>query len=80
MPPYPSPPADVAADASRLAFWRSQVDEKRKIFAADVLWEATGCGRREVLSCSYNRWGDRGYCRNVLRADGTVESVDIPPN
>ena len=77
LPPYPTPPADVAADASRLAFWRSNVDEKRKILADD-LWEATGCGRREVLSCAYSRSGTRAYCSNILRADGTLESLDLP--
>jgi hypothetical protein len=77
LPPYPTPPADVAADASRLAFWRSNVDARRKIMADD-LWEATGCGRREVLSCSYSRSGTRAYCENILRADGTLESLNVP--
>jgi hypothetical protein len=79
MPAYPRPPADVAADTSRLAFWRSNVDETRKTLAdADVLWEASGCGRREVLTCSYSRSGTRAYCVNVLRADGTLELLDVP--
>jgi hypothetical protein len=78
LPPYPTPPADVAADPSRLAFWRSQVDERRKILADSGLWEATGCGRREVLSCSYSRDGTRASCVNILRADGTLESLATP--
>ena len=61
LPPYPTPPAEVAADASRLAYWRSNVDARRKIMADD-LWEATGCGHREVLSCVYSRSGTRGSC------------------
>jgi hypothetical protein len=79
LPPYPTPPAEVAADAKRLAFWRSNVDEKRKAMA-DYLWEATGCGRRELLSCVYSRSGDHAACINVLRADGTLEPLVLPPD
>ena len=66
LPPDPPPPADVAADAGRLAVWRQQHEAARKeggqwqCSSTDLLgrpdrtmYEVTGCGQRQVYCCHH---------------------------
>jgi len=54
LPPYPTPPADIAADAGRLAVWRKHVDNERNASLAlgQAFYEVTGCGQTMVMACS----------------------------
>jgi hypothetical protein len=48
LPPEPSPPADVAGDPGRVAYWRQQQDaarSKQRNPGCD-LFEVSGCGQR----------------------------------
>ena len=57
LPPDPPPPADVAADAGRLAVWRQQREAARKRGGnwkcGRKMYEVTGCGQRQLLCCDH---------------------------
>jgi hypothetical protein len=55
LPPEPSPPADVAADPGRLAYWRQQQHAARsKQQNPDCdFFEVSGCGKRVILCCDH---------------------------
>jgi hypothetical protein len=52
--PEESPPADVAAHPERLAFWRQQREAMiQDVFGGCEWFEASGCGRHEILCCEH---------------------------
>jgi hypothetical protein len=71
-PPEPPPPADVAADPSRLAVWRVQQrmaqianGAPRACLDSEDAYEARGCGKQQVLCCDHPR-NDMGRARCSL--------------
>jgi len=49
--PVRSPSAEVRDDPTRLAKWREDVDREASRYDRLEVWEATGCGRTELLAC-----------------------------
>jgi hypothetical protein len=75
LPPEPSPPPEVAADAARLAVWHQEQEAKRRYldrpcseFGAVDTFEATGCGQRLVLCCAHptSESGKSSYSNEVF--------------
>jgi hypothetical protein len=60
--PDPSPPPDVAADPSRLAYWRTHAGAGGQVVFCGDMFEATGCGHRGT------------YCCSVAQTERSVES------
>jgi hypothetical protein len=61
LPPDAPPPADIAADPGRLAYWQQQRDTQRHHLQNPdcEMFEATGCGQSLMLCCEHPT-GDQG--------------------
>jgi hypothetical protein len=50
--PDPSPPPHVAADPSRLAYWRTHAGAGGQVVFCGDMFEVTGCGHSGMYCCS----------------------------